>query len=113
MTSVDLASDYAERLVKRERVSAGGVDRAIHRVGAEAGVGYRTVWGLWHRRRKTADQETTGRLRAALIRRLEAEVRHLEHELQMVRACGVDPRDCQISEIEADLAKARKALGLP
>lgn len=113
MSSADLASDYAERLVKRERVSAGGTERAMRNVGSEAGVGYWAIWALWHRRRKSVDGDTVGKLRAALIRRLEAEVRHLEHELQIVRATGVDPRDDQISEIEADLAKARKALGLP
>lgn len=112
MSAVDLAADYAERLVKRERIAAGGLDRAMHNVSVETGIGYWSIWSLWHGRRKRADVETTGKLRAALLRRLAAEVRHLEHELQMVRASGVDPRDDQISEIEADLAKARSALGL-
>ena len=114
MSSTDLASDYARRLVKRERAKTAGVESAMHNVSAEAGVGFWTLWGLWHRRRKRADGETIGKLRAALVRRLESEVRHLEHELQILRTIGVDPRDDTLAEAEAeaDLARAKAALGL-
>ena len=61
---------------------------------------------------EAADGETIGKLRAALVRRLESEVRHLEHELQILRTIGVDPRDDTLAEAEADLARAKAALGL-
>lgn len=112
MSSTDLAVDYATRLVKREQARTGGVERAMHTVSAEAGVGFWTLWGLWHRRRKRTDAETVGRLRAALVRRLEHEVRHLEHEIHILRQAGVDPRDDALAEAEADLARAKAALGL-
>lgn len=111
MSSTDVAEHYARALVKRERVSAGSNENAIRSVGEKTGLGYWTIWGLWNRRRKSTDG-VVGRLRAAMIHQIEAEVRHLEHELGILRQTGVDPRDTEIAAVAADLAKARQTLGL-
>jgi len=111
MSSTDVAEHYARTLVKRERASAGSNENAIRSVGEKTGLGYWTIWSLWHRRRKSGEG-VVNRLRGAMIRQLEAEVRHLEHELQILRATGVDPRDDEIAAVVADLAKARQTLGL-
>ena len=111
MSSTDVAERYARTLVKRERASAGSNENAIRSVGEKTGLGYWTIWGLWNRRRKSADG-VVGRLRAAMIHQLEAEVRHLEHEICILRQTGVDPRDPEIAAVAADLAKARQTLGL-
>lgn len=111
MSSTDVAEHYARTLVKRERASAGSNENAIRPVGEKTGLGYWTIWSLWHRRRKSGEG-VVNRLRGAMIRQLEAEVRHLEHELQILRATGVDPRDDEIAAVVADLAKARQTLGL-
>lgn len=113
MSAIDIAEDYTRRLVQPERNRAGGLEPAMRRVGREANVGYWTLWGFWHRRRKRADADTIGRLRAALIRRLEREVMRLEHEIEILRTTGVDPCDDVVAEVEADLARAKAALGLP
>jgi hypothetical protein len=112
MSSLDVAQDYARTLVRREVAATGGIDNALRRVGERAGVGYWTLWALFHRRRKAVDADTLGRLRGAMIRQLETEVRHLEHELQILRSAGTDPRDTEIAAVAADLAKARQALGI-
>lgn len=112
MSSLDVAENYARSLVLRERHDAGNLENAMHSVGHKTGAGYWSIWGLFHRRRKTADVELVGKLRAAVIRQLEAEVRHLEHELQILRSTGLDARDDEIASVVADLAKVRQTLGL-
>ena len=112
MTSLDVAQDYARSLVRREANTSGGIENALRRVGERSGVGYWSMWALFHKRRKTVDADTLGRLRGAMIRQLETEVRHLEHELQILRSAGSDPRDSEIAAVAADLAKARQALGI-
>lgn len=111
MSSIDVAEDYARTLVKRERAAAGSNENAIRSVGEKTGLGYWAIWGLWHRRRKSGEG-VVERLRGAVIRQLEAEVRHLEHELQVLRATGADPRDDEIAAVVASLAKVRQTLGL-
>ena len=111
MTSIDVAEDHARTLVKRERADAGSNENAIRAVGEKTGLGYWTIWSLWHRRRKSGEG-VVDRLRGAVIRQLEAEVRHLEHELQVLRATGADPRDGEIASVVASLAKVRQTLGM-
>jgi hypothetical protein len=112
MSSLDVASGYAEELVRRERRVTGKLDTAMHNVGIQAGVSKWTVWGLFHRRRKTTSDGVVGKLRGALIRQLEAEVRHLEHELTILKATGGHHSDHEILAVVASLAKARQTLGL-
>lgn len=113
MSSIDVAQGYVGALVQRERKYTGKLDTAIENVGTQAGVSKWTVWGLWHGRRKTTTGEVVGKLRGALIRRLEGEIRHLEHELTILRATGIRPDDDEILAVAASLAKARQTLGLP
>lgn len=112
MSSIDVASSYAEELVRRERRATGKLDTAFESVGHKAGVSKWTVWGLFHGRRKTTTEEVVGRLRGALIRQLEGEIRHLEHELAILRATGVRPDSDEILAVASSLAKARQTLGL-
>ena len=112
MSSLDVASSYAEELVRRERRVTGKLDTAMQNVGHKAGVSKWAIWGLWHGRRKTTTEEVVGRLRGALIRQLEGEIRHLEHELTILRATGVRPDSDEILAVASSLAKARQTLGL-
>jgi len=110
MDHLTLAQLYARTLVIRARPNSGTNDNAIRSVGEKTGLGYWTIWGLFHRRRKSAGGKTVDRLRCAMIRHLEMEVGHLEQELFLLRAAGVDTRDDEIASVAADLAKARKTL---
>lgn len=112
MSSVDVAESYARLLVKRERVSAGSTENAMRRVGEKTGAGYWSIWAIWNKRRKTIDADLVTRLRKAVIRQLEAEVRHLENELAILRATDRDADPDQIASVVADLAKVRRTLGL-
>jgi len=111
MSAIDIAENYARALVKRERTTAGTNENAIRAVGEKTGLGYWAICGLWHRRRK-AGEGVVDRLRGAMIRQLEAEVRHLEHELSILRQTGADPRDGEIAAVVASLAKVRQTLGI-
>lgn len=52
------------------------------------------------------------RLRGAVVAELGREIERLEHERQLLLASGVDPRDAEVAEVAADLARARAARGL-
>ena len=112
MSATELATKYARILVDRERRATGSVEAALQKTGDKAGLSRWAIWSLWYRRRKTVHEDEVGKLRGALIRGLEHEMRALEHELQILRASGADPRDNQITAVEASLHTARETLGL-
>lgn len=113
MSSLDVATDYADRLLDRERRVSGKVDVAMDNIATKAGLSRWTIWGLWHRRRKSASDDTVGRLRGLLIRQIEAEIGHLEHEVAILRQTGARPDDRDILAAQTTLAKLRSTLGLP
>jgi hypothetical protein len=112
MSSLDVATDYADRLVERERRATGKLDVAMDNVAAGAGLSRWTVWGLWHRRRKTTTDEVVGGLRGLLIRQIQAEIGHLEHEVSILIQTGARPDDRDILAAQTTLAKLRSSLGL-
>lgn len=110
---IDRAARWARRLEDTTSASHGvPVTQARTMVARLVGVSAGTLENLRKGRLKAVSVHVYDRLCAGMIRGLEAEMRHLEHELQILRQSGVDPRDSQISEAEADLAKVRRALSL-
>jgi hypothetical protein len=112
MSSLDVATDYAERLVERERRATGKLNVAMDNVAAGAGLSRWTFWGLWHRRRKTTTDEVVCGLRGLLIRQIQAEIGHLEHEVSILIQTGARPDDRDILAAQTTLAKLRSSLGL-
>ena len=63
-------------------------------------------------RLKTIAVDVYDRLRASVIRKLESELQHVQHELQVARQTGVDPRSEHFQSAQASEARIRAALGL-
>lgn len=110
---VEQAEGWARTLEDREAQRSGvKLADAREAVARRVVVPSGTLENLRKGRLKAIGVHIYDRLRAGLIRELEAEVRHLEHELQILRTTGADPRDNEIAAVVASLAKAREALGI-
>lgn len=110
---VDEARKWSRRLEDRERTRAGlKLKDAREAVARRIAVPPGTMQNLRKNRLKTIAVHLYDRLRAGVIRELEAEMLHLEHELSILRQTGADPRHGEIDEVVASLAKVRAALGL-
>jgi hypothetical protein len=112
MTSVDMAARYARQLVGREMDRTGDLEVAMRQVEAKTGIGYWTLWGLWHKRRKLIDRDLFGRLRGAYLALCERQVAALQHELAVEKARGGDDTfEDLASEAELLAKKIRSARG--
>jgi hypothetical protein len=110
---VENAQSWARTLEDREAARAGvRLHDAREAVARRVIVPTGTLENLRKGRLKAIAVHVYDRLRSGLIRELEAEVRHLEHELQILRATGADPRENEIAAVVASLQHARQALGL-
>src|SRR3990167_4016477 len=90
---VERARSWARTLEDRER--QGGAftltdarEAVSHRTGVSPG----TLENLRKNRLKAIAAHVYDSLRAGVIRALEAELRHLEHEITILRQTGLDPR---------------------
>lgn len=110
---VETARGWERRLVDGEARRAG-VDQDTARaiVARRTEVPKGTLLSLRKNRLKGIAVHWFERLRHGVIRELEAELRHLEHELSILRQTGVDPRSDATAAVVADIAKVREALGL-
>jgi hypothetical protein len=110
---VETARGWERRLVDGEARRAG-VDHDTARaiVARRTEVPKGTLLSLRKNRLKGIAVHWYERLRSGVIRELEAELRHLEHELAILRQTGTDPRSDATAAVVADIAKVRAALGL-
>lgn len=110
MSSVDLAAEYCDRMLKREARGPGDVDDAMRRIEARTGIGYWTLWALRYRRPKQVATDAFQRIRGAYLALCERELRTLEHELALETAKGdADDFADLVGEAEALAAKLRAA----
>jgi uncharacterized protein YhaN len=111
---VERARDWSTRLEDKEAERSGvNLSEARKVVAREIGASPGTLENLRNRRVKGIAAHIYDRLRARVIRELESEMRHLEHELQILKQTGVGPSDGETEAVVAGLAKVREALGLP
>lgn len=111
---LERARGWVRTLEDREAArNSHPVSEARPSVARRTGISPGTLANIRNGRLKAIAVHVYDRLRAAVIRELETEVRHLEHELQLLRTAGVDPREGEMEEVVASLAKVREALGLP
>jgi hypothetical protein len=113
MSSVSIASGYARRLVeaeaKRQRVS---VKQAIPAVARHIKVPVGCVWGLLFRVPKQVSFDLFASLEEAVARDLRKQIGALENELVSITSRpGRALTPSAVSEIEADLARLRAAVG--
>lgn len=108
---VDQAGAWGRRLEDREADRLGMTVREARAVVARrSGVAPGTLENLRKGRLKSVGAHVYARLRAAVIRELEAEHAALEHELQLLRAAGSDPRENEIAAVVASREAVRSAL---
>jgi hypothetical protein len=109
---VEQARDWTTRLEKKAADKHGvSLKDAREIVARETGTNPGTLENLRNGRLKAIAVHAYERLRHGVIRELEAEMRRYEHELQILRQTGADPRDFEIAEVEAGLARIREVLG--
>ena len=110
---VETARGWARTLEDREAYRSGSdLDRAREAVARKTDVPKGTLLSLRKNRLKAIGVHWYERLRHGVIRELEAELRHLEHELAILRQTGVDPRSDATAAVVADVSRVRSALNL-
>ena len=109
---VERAAEWA-RLLEDKEVERSGADLAAARpvVARRTGVPEGTLRNLRKHRLKAIGAHWFDRLRAGVVKELEAELMRLEHDLAILRATGADPRHPETEAVVADIARARAALG--
>lgn len=108
MSSVEVAADYANRMIEREARGPGDTEEAMRRIEAKTGIGYWTLWGLRYRRRdlKTIAADQYMRIRNAYLATCARQLQALQNEMAVEQArCG-DVEDL-VAETEAFLAKIK------
>jgi len=112
--SVDTATVYVQRMVKREKASAGNVERAIATLSRRYKIGAWQLTHLFKGKAKTLDTAKFARLRAAYFDHCAAQVAALQHEMTVERAVtGDDDFDDLAAEAAAlaeKIAAKRAAL---
>lgn len=108
---LERARNWGRTLEDREAARTGQpINDARQSVARKVGVAAGTLETLRCGRLKAVAVHVYERLRSAVAADLAAEIKRLEHELELTRQAGVDPRSVEISEVETHLAAARKAL---
>lgn len=100
----------AQNLERRERTRVSTVKLARQRLADKLRIGAGALENIIRGRAKRIDAAIRDRLQALLIRELEAEIKRLQHELEIHRQCGMSLGGEQVSEVEAYLAKATALL---
>lgn len=111
---LERAETWARDLESREQRRTGGkLDVVRDMVARKVGVPAGTLRSLRKQRLKSINVAWYDRLRAGVIHELEAELRHVQHELAILRQTGADPRSPEVSALVAHEAAALTALGRP
>lgn len=110
MTSVDLARDYAKRMVDREAAGTGDVKEAMHRIEAMTGFSFSTLWNLRYRPPKTIDRDVFRHLYKAYLKVCDHHLAALVHEIKTDVTRGADDADDDlVVEAEAMAQKLKAA----
>lgn len=112
-TYVDQARIWAGMLEDREARRVGSVEDARPIVSRKTGVPTGTLRSLRKGRLKGIGAHWFAGLQRGVIDALEGELRHVQHELQILRQTGVDPRSGPYQAALSDETRLRSALGLP
>jgi hypothetical protein len=100
----------AQTLVRKERNRGATSEAARRWLATKLSVGEGTVRSLVRGTVKRVDETIRDRLRALLMRELEAEIARLQHELECLKAGGYHLASYEISEVETHLARAKAIL---
>ena len=113
VSDLNLARDWAEILEAREaRRSGVSLDDARPIVARKTGIPEGKLYSLRRNRLKDIARHILLRLGEGVLRELQAELRHVEHDLQILRQIGADPSGGEVLSLLASRQKIREALGL-
>jgi hypothetical protein len=97
-----------------ESLEARRSDRSIREVrmtiARQLKTGVGTLANIRKQRRKTVPAWLMRNIGARLIESIQTEIRALEHEMEITRQIGVDPRDDTVCAVAASLASAKALL---
>lgn len=109
--NAELAQEWAERMERRESARSGlPLKEARPIVARRIGVAPGTLENLRRGRIKDPRKSLFDRLKSAMVRELEAEMRAHEHEIQILKQIGEDPRGDAFAEVETRLSEIREVL---
>lgn len=110
---LDQAHDWTCLLEDKEARRAGlTVNEARPLVADRIKVPAGTLKNIRKRRLKAIAVHWYERLRAGVVKELHEELRQLTHEVHLLTSTGVHPASGEMAEVQKDLARVRKALGL-
>ena len=113
-SDIALARTWAETLEDRAARRAGvSVEDARPIVARKTGVPEGKLYSLRRNRLKDIARHILVRLGEGVIRELEAELRQVEHDLQICRQIGARPDSGEALSLLSSRQKIREALGLP
>lgn len=105
------ANADARRLIELEADRSGVRSaEALPVVARREGVAPGTIENILRGRVKAVAGWVRDRLRAAVIRELQAEIQRLEHELAVARLSAAHPTEDEVAAVEAALAQAKRLL---
>lgn len=111
MSAVEAVQGWAERLESIEAARTGWPRKAIRPIVARrVGVAPGTLENLRRGRIKDPRKSLYDKLRAALLRELENEIRAHEHERHILIQTGSDPRDDEIVAMDTRISRAKQTL---
>lgn len=109
---IERARGWGRLLEDRERARSGEpLKRAREAVARRIAVPPGTLENLRKNRLKAIAAHWYDRLRSGVIRELEAELAHVDFQLQIARQTGLDPRDRETEALVASHARLSEALG--
>lgn len=107
------ARDWATTLEDSAAREAGAPLKDVRQaVAREVGVSPGTMENLRNGRLKGIAVHIYDRLQAAMVRRLETQLRRIEHEIHLLKAQGAHPGSGAMAAALADRVAVRRALGL-
>ena len=110
---LDNARDWARRLEEAEAERANiPVEEARPRVASRLGIAPGTFTSLRKNRLKSISAYAYDRLNKAAEALIARQIVWLQHELDLTRQQGIDPRSDHVAALEDLLAKARSQVGL-
>ncbi len=111
---LERARDWARMLEDREAAATGEpLRQARVAVARKIGVASGTLENLRKGRLKSVPAHVFDFIRSGVLRALEAELRHVEFEIQIARQTGLDAASSDFQSALASQARLRSALNLP
>jgi hypothetical protein len=110
--TIEAAGNYAANLLEIEVYRTGNVDTALHQIEQRYGISPNQVMHLKKRRAKQCDVSLFARLRLAYLDACAAQVRKLQHIIEIEKAIDGNDQDQDLADrlnaLAAEIAAKKK-----